>query len=388
MRSDCEAQNQIDDQGPEVLQVWKSVAPPTERWSYEYPLFSDAHLTGEILSGLGPFEILNGLSFPGPTPSEPLPVLVLRVSVPLPGQLEPPDEWSTSHENYHGGSFVDEVAALISLALGVRFKAGTETRTFQPGSDPKGHPRGGSQPPTLSRRDRNLLVVPSAAGIHGLNDCEKLLSSLAEIPSDAAFALVIAARTYQQALWLCESEPETAWLLLVSAIERAANFWNPMRDEPLESVRGWNPKLCKYLELLGTDTATQAAKQFSGLIGASRKFRSFLVNFGPPEREPRPNIGALDWSEDSLLACFKKIYSYRSKALHEGTPFPYPMCQAPEFYDQTRIYNEVPLGLAARARGGTWLIEDMPMLLHVFEFIARNSLVKWWGSLSGVGPVN
>jgi hypothetical protein len=64
-------------------------------------------------------------------------------------------------------------------------------------------------------------------------------------------ALVIAARRYQEAFWIAESAPETSWLFLVSAIEAVANYWNPGREDPLELVRDWNPKLHEYLLKLG-----------------------------------------------------------------------------------------------------------------------------------------
>jgi hypothetical protein len=36
--------------------------------------------------------------------------------------------------------------------------------------------------------------------------------------------------------------------------------------------------------------------------------------------------------------------------------------------------------LAAGYGEVTWLQKDIPMNLHLFEYIARNSLLKWWAS--------
>src|SRR4051794_14623716 len=42
---------------------------------------------------------------------------------------------------------------------------------------------------------------------------------------------------------------------------------------------------------------------------------------------------------------------------------------------------EMPFFLAASTRGGTWVAEDLPTHLHVFEYIVRGTLLKWWNSI-------
>lgn len=71
-----------------------------------------------------------------------------------------------------------------------------------------------------------------------------------------------------------------------------------------------------------------------------------------------------------------KVYSYRSKALHEGRPFPAPMCLTPLGFAEVPV--EIPLALGASMLGGTWIKKDVPMLLHTFEYIARQALLRWW----------
>jgi hypothetical protein len=71
------------------------------------------------------------------------------------------------------------------------------------------------------------------------------------------------------------------------------------------------------------------------------------------------------------------VYRYRSKALHEGRPFPAPMCMPPDRVGQ--VLSEKPHGDVSMA-GGTWKAEDVPILLNTFEYIARNVLLKWWDS--------
>jgi len=75
----------------------------------------------------------------------------------------------------------------------------------------------------------------------------------------------------------------------------------------------------------------------------------------------------------------RKIYDWRSKALHGGTPFPEPMCNPP--FQQKDACFEKPIGLASQTKGATWVAADTPMCLHIFEYIVRHSLLNWWDSM-------
>ena len=63
-------------------------------------------------------------------------------------------------------------------------------------------------------------------------------------------------------------------------------------------------------------------------------------------------------------------------------PFPAPMCDPPYRHETWQGVAEKPIGLATSVAGGTWLAKDTPMLLHTFEYIARNALTKWWTSIA------
>jgi hypothetical protein len=83
-------------------------------------------------------------------------------------------------------------------------------------------------------------------------------------------------------------------------------------------------------------------------------------------------------------------YEYRSKALHDGMPFPAPMCAAPVKLDKSwEVFGENPYGLGKSSlggmseSGGVWLAKDIPMLLYTFEYIVRHALNGWWSSMSG-----
>jgi len=90
----------------------------------------------------------------------------------------------------------------------------------------------------------------------------------------------------------------------------------------------------------------------------------------------------VEWSPDNLKKAFRQIYAYRSKALHDGMPFPAPMCEPPFLHELWETVAERPLGLATSLVSGTWLAKDTPMLLHTFEYIARKAIDAWWTSMA------
>jgi hypothetical protein len=59
---------------------------------------------------------------------------------------------------------------------------------------------------------------------------------------------------YQEALWAAESEPSMAWLLLVSALETAANEWQRSNGSPVERLQESKPELYAYLSGLSDDS--------------------------------------------------------------------------------------------------------------------------------------
>jgi CRP/FNR family transcriptional regulator, dissimilatory nitrate respiration regulator len=106
----------------------------------EFPLYSDAHITGEYINGLGPYSFLNTVPYPDGPGIVNAPI-ILRVSMHLGDEgLDLSKKLQTSESLYHGGSFVDEIAAVTSLCLGARIRAGEMCRRFEPGDDPLGRP--------------------------------------------------------------------------------------------------------------------------------------------------------------------------------------------------------------------------------------------------------
>jgi hypothetical protein len=355
---------------------WKAaLSGKTLMGTYEYPLFTDTRITGEISSNLGPYKLLNAV--PTVQTDLLLPYSVLRMEWYA---TKTEEVWSrTNVERYHGGLLEDEIAALVSLCLGVRMKSGGISRVFEIDKDPLGRPTAWEierNPISLSRL-RNETILPQAFGQHSLDDAAPI-RDLHLLTARESVAVVRSARLYQDALWVGESEPELSWLLFVSAIETAAGHWRVTRDSPRDRMRASRPELEELLkEHGGENLVSQVAVMIADYMGATKKFVDFVMEFRPDAPKQRPPKGfQLSWDSDDMAKSLRKIYGWRSRALHGGIPFPAPMCRAPARHKDA--FDEVSMGRAMSTKGAVWLAEDTPMLLHVFEHIVRHSLLNWW----------
>ena len=357
----------------------------------EYPFYSDAHITDEFTDGLGPYSFLNTIPLhnaPGVINSP----IILRAAIhliqPVTQSVPPPDKFKTDESLYHGGDTVDELAALTSVALGVRIRAGDESRRFDPGQDTYGKPfdwRLKPKPVVHVQPNRQSLILPSVVDTHPMSQLE-IMKSIPRIKPDRYVNLIRACRYYQDALWIAESEPNLAWLMFVSALETAANDVYVTDASPGERLRQSKSDLAELLKEHGGDELVdQVAKLIADTLGATQKFIKFTLRFKPNEPDQRPShdLFQVKWSNTGLRDILCKVYGYRSRALHGGIPFPAPMLRPP-FYDSSDSpASEVPLtGLAAHSHGGTWTRKDTPINLHCFHYITRGALLKWWEEIS------
>jgi hypothetical protein len=352
--------------------------------AFEYPLYTDTHITGEYTAGLGPYCFLNTVPHQNSLGNVNAPIIV-RASIYH--EQDRPSMLQKNESMYHGGIFIDEIAALASLCLGARIRAGGVSRCFEPKGDPLGRPVAWDEKPkpTVNVR-KNRLILPSVVGTHSL-DKIKLISSIPTISPTQYVSLIRACNMYQDALWVAESEPNLAWLMLVSALETAANEFKVSKGSPEERLRSSRPDLAKVLEKAGgQDHLENVAALIEPILGATTKFINFTLFFLPSEPEERPHLEWLriDWSKKSLKeTILNKVYEYRSRALHGGIPFPAPMFEPPFYFDAKSSPSEKPeVGLASHSLGGTWLPEDNPINLHCFHYIARGVLLNWWNSMA------
>ena len=97
----------------------------------EYPFYSDTGVLGEIADGLGPYKILNAVPISGNGAANIS--IVLRSFIYDNSHRHPAASLKTDITRFHGGDFQEEIAALVSLSLGIRLKAGEANRYYYPG---------------------------------------------------------------------------------------------------------------------------------------------------------------------------------------------------------------------------------------------------------------
>ena len=358
---------------------WLNVSDPHNASVVEYPFYSDARFTGNFPKGFGPYGFLNTIPFPDGPGIVNAPI-ILRAAIHLPDYH--PDMSKRDESLYHGGSWVDEIAALISVALGVRIHAGGISREFNPGQDPYGQPcEWHYEPKPIVRIRSNQLILPSVVGERSMDEL-KILESMPQIDPDRYVNLIRACRSYQNALWIAESEPNLAWLMFVSALETAANDFYETDASPDERFRASKPELVTYLEEYGdAEHVRKVAELIASSLGATKKFRDFTMHFRPdaPVQRPEHETLQVKWANSGLKRVLNKVYEYRSRYLHGGIPFPAPMLQFPYPIGSDSPPPEVAsIGLASHSHGGTWKRKDVPINLHCFHYITRGVLLNWW----------
>ena len=289
------------------------------------------------------------------------------------------------YNTFQGGKPLDEMSALASLALGVRLRAGDASRKFSEDGDSYGTPIG-----SLSRRDFVLLrgndglILPSVCESYYRRvpiEALKPFGLLPKLQPRDIIALLRAARLYQDALWIVESEPSLAWVMLVSAVETAAGHWRGTNDDPLEIIRNLDPDLHKILrDSEKEDLANKVAGRAARTLKSTQKFLDFSMKFcpSPPPKRPEKEHLRHPWSKGKLRKALNTIYDHRSKMLHEGLPFPVPLCEAPA--GSGNSYQEVPVATDSSSESNIRGRDDA-LMLHAFEYIVRESLLKWWNSM-------
>lgn len=376
------------DIGPSIFQNWKAMQHGVPRETMlEFPLYTDAHVAGQAI--FGPYEILNTIADASGKDFICRSALVLRSQffVSHVTQLTPAN--SSDNSRYHGGLLNDEICALISLCLGIRLRSGTASRRFDT-HDPYGTPyrTDSDAAASVTRRSGNATaILPSAQGTHSLANIGDLLLGLPNMEPSEVNTLIIVTRTFQNALWLIESDPELSWLLLISAIETAANNWYTGKQDSVSILKESSPDIYAAVSPFGNELTNTIADILAPKSLAKRKFVTFLREFHPSSPpHPRPEDAfQMTWDDESMTRAFKTVYDHRCDAVHSGIPFPLPMCESPGRLSAG--FFEKPVGIRATARGGTWEAKDLPMTLHIFEHIVRHSLLAWWKLMNATNQI-
>jgi hypothetical protein len=356
----------------------------------EVELFSDAFFEDKETDH-GPYTVINAEPFPPIQPRHAMHGrLVLHYESYLDSNKDPTSYPSgTDTSIYHGGCLKDEMAALYSLCTGARIKAGGVIREFyQWHNYPRPRIPSPNETPIFSPPTDNKYMLPWHIGGKKLTSIHEQISFYSMLKPQQASALVRAARLYQEGIWLAENNPEVSWLMLVSSVEVAADcFYQEKNPDLIKQLEQLMPKLAADLNNLKNDREEAlkiVSKHLKSLVGSTKKFQQFLSNFLPPEPpSERPPYMQVEWERSSLVALSKKVYDHRSKALHGGTPFPQPMCRPPEKGHHDQSFAEFPhVGIAGATLGSSWKAKDVPVHLHIFEYIVRHSLLNWWKDMA------
>lgn len=207
-----------------------------------------------------------------------------------------------------------------------------------------------------------------------------LTTKLSTVKEKEQVQLIRAARSYAEAIWWANEDPNQAWLQLVTAIEIAAKAQQSGSYVAEEIIEELDPDLWTLLKDLNEDIRMALAKMLAPQHRLTRTFIDFVTTFAPEPPTIRSAWGQLDWSKMDKHA--RVIYKHRSKTLHEGTPFPLPMLRPKPSTDEKGTPAEVPAGLNSGGAGGVWMADQYPMTLSMFEYITRGALLKWWRSMT------
>jgi hypothetical protein len=343
----------------------------------EFAGYTDAQLL-EDQADLGPCRLLNTIGFAARQPGQVPLSLVLRVEWHAATDPRERSREQTDTAIWHGGGLDDELAALVSLALGIRLQSGGRIRLFDPEGDVRGRPLHFDHAAPYLPPPHRAPLLPTITGPVRLGAAAGRLAGYPELTAAEAGALVKAARAWQEAVWGADADPRQAWLRLVSALEAAAQGWagGPARS-PEERLLLARPRLAKRLARDATPQLHHfVAKDIVGILKAQEKFIDFTMAHLPDPPAVRPLKGSrLDWSR--MAEHLKLVYEWRSRDLHDGTPIPVPMCEPPRRLPRHRAPIEVPLGQSTWTGSATWVAADIPMLLHTFAYITRGALLNW-----------
>lgn len=344
---------------------------------FEVPLFTDSCVVGDINESTSCYSILNlcnmhareGFVYES---------LILRARWFLKNERR--FDLETDESAYHSGWAADEIAAIVGMILGIRLKAGDIVREYGGfNADPLGRPKSSRRPNSIFEKRHGTLIVPSLCKTVNIGSVLDF-KLLANLDKGDYIALIRAARMYQDAIWIVESEPELAWLILVSALETAANHWDKTNYSVLQKLEKSKPKLYERLHSVGgEDLCMYVAKEIEGTLGATNKFIKFCIEFFPEAPIERPaQYAQVKWSKSNFRIILNVIYSSRSKALHGGIPFAAPFCLPPTIIELNAPASEKGmLGLAQHSHGASWKSQDIPISANCFFMFAHGVLNKW-----------
>lgn len=347
----------------------------------ERALYSDADVTGEI--EFGPYALLMTLAGGGRV-GRASQTLVFRHRDHL--LEEPPGRLREELDlgGWTGGDIGDQAAAVLSLALARRVRSGGVVRQgFAPG-DPLGRPFAPTHSAPALAEPIRAPMLPGIAESAVVQQAAPRLERYGGLSGLDAIALTRAAGQYADALWWADADPRISWIKLVGALEVAANRWDRAQDDddPVALLKRHRGPLYGRLKKIDPRAVDVVAQSLAGLLNVERKLLAFTLGHVPAPPDRRPQAAQVDY--DNLEPALRQVYEWRSRDLHDGIPFPAPLCE-PAIGHEDPPYERFP-ALGVSGGGGYWPADVLPMYLHTFAHIVGGALRNWWDDLPTPGP--
>ena len=350
-------------------------------WSEE-ALYSDAVLDG-ALQDCGPYELLP-MHDRSARLGQPAQQVIFRHYDHMIGRAADRDERTPSLDlrGWTGGDIGDQMASVLSLALGRRLRSGGTVRFCLSSGDPLGLPCSRDRrPPQMQEPGYRGTLLPGISDPASLSAARDLLLAYSKLNAVEATALTRAAAQFADALWWADADPRIAWMKLVGALEAGANHYDAAEEhaDPVTLLKRHRGRLYGRLKKAGCEAATAiVAEDLARTFNVEQKLSRFVSAFTPDPPSLRPDVARVDF--ENLESDLALIYEYRSRELHDGVPFPLPLCQAPEEIDGTPAERFAAEWI--EGSGGLWPSGDLPMYLHTFAYISGEVLRKWWARLA------
>lgn len=220
------------------------------------------------------------------------------------------------------------------------------------------------------RRARAWLDKSLVSGKSNLDELNKSIVLIQGLKKEYHQRFRLAVRLYHQALSLIETQPDIAYLNLISAIETLSQDFD-IGDVSISDI---NIKLARLLESIKESELRiqiiQSILKSEKFI--RRRFREFILNHIESSfwLRKKPDTGAI--KREDLPRILNNIYDQRSKTLHDGDPFPPWVYQ-----DPTRYEWEIPTALSISFGEKKWLPKEFIPYPHFFEKLVNHVLITY-----------
>lgn len=327
---------------------------PSETWEYE--VTTNAEVIGEMSYGPYYFSVWE-LGFGKREGDERR--LCLRVEHRMTVGDDTPMIDPSREGFYHGGGVPDELIALSSLFLRRRLSLGPVVRMD-------------NLPRMYDHRfsSRSWVDQSVIAGQSNLAELQEWFPLVEQLRSDLHQRFILASKLYQQSLAVIETNSEMSYLNLISAIEVLSGD----HDIGEVTLEDRDKKLAELVDSVADVKLRQAIalQILKSERFIQRRFVMFTMDHIDDEffTDPnRPTLGRVE--RENLPHLLKRIYQYRSNALHGGEPFPSFVLRAPIQGE------EMPFGLNITQGERVWDSKDYIPLLHFFERLVRYVLLNY-----------